>query len=97
MHSLRTILLVAIFAVWLEPLGAQSDLAETSVRVVSSVHSTDELGTIRDFGYIEISGDIRQNDVASFAAAFPQARRTAGSFTHSGEPVVRVFVSEYVE
>ena len=93
MRSLRTILLVVVFAVWLEPLGAQSGLAETSVSVVSSVHSTDELVTIRDFGYIEISGDIRQTDVASLAAAFPQARRTARSFTHSGEPVVRVFVN----
>lgn len=94
LRPLRTVHLVAfICAVWLEPLCAQPSLGETSVRVVPSVHNTAKSRTIRDFGYIEISGNIRQNDVAPLAAAFPQARRSAGSFTHSGEPVVRVFVN----
>lgn len=94
LRSLRTVLLVAFgCAAWLEPLCAQPGLGETAIRVVPSVRSPAKSSSVRDFGYMEIAGDIRQTAVARLAAAFPQARRTAGSFTHSGEPVIRVFVN----
>jgi hypothetical protein len=94
LRSLRTVLLVAVVcAAWLESLWAQPSLGETTVRVVPSVRSTEKSRSIRDFGYIEISGDIRQTAVSPLAAAFAEARRAAGSVTHSGEPIVRVFVN----
>lgn len=72
---------------------AQPILGETTVRVVPKKQKTANADHVRDYGYIEISGDIRKSAVAKLAAAIPEARRTAGSFTHDGEPVLRLFLS----
>jgi len=72
---------------------AQPVLGETSVRVVPKKAKFAVAGSVKDYGYIEISGDIRKSAIAKLAAAIPEARRTAGSFTHDGEPVVRLFLN----
>ena len=87
--------LLALLACAILPDFARAQVApvESQVRVVPKISNIAEGKHVRHFGYIEISGDIRQPVVAQLAAAFPQARRGAGSFTLSGEPIVRVFIN----
>lgn len=91
--SLPHLLLILACAALPEFTHAQIVPVESQVRVVPKISNLAEAKHVREYGHIEISGDIRQSVVAQLAAAFPQARRTAGSFTHSGEPVVRVFIN----
>lgn len=79
---------------FMQPACAQSTLGDTTVRVViPTARNSKEPGTILDLGYIEMSGDIRQAAVSRLAEALLPAQRTAGSFTNSGEPIVRVLVN----
>lgn len=91
--TLKRSLLTVGLQLLLSVAVAQPVLGETTVRVVPKKQKTAEAGHIRDYGYIEISGDIRRSAVAQLAASIPEARRTAGSFTHDGEPIVRLFLN----
>ncbi len=75
------------------PVIAQPDLGETTVRVVPKKSKIGDAGNVRDFGYIEISGDIRRAAIPKLAAAIHEARRTTGLFTHDGEPVISLFLN----
>jgi len=94
MRCTLTLSLMAIgLQLLLSPALAQPVLRETTVRVVPKKQKIAAAGHVKDYGYIEISGDIRKSAVAKLAAAIPEARRTAGSFTHDGEPVLRLFLN----
>lgn len=71
---------------------AQDESNQAAVRVVPKLAQTRNPGHVRDSGYIEITGIISNSTVTQLVAAIPKAKASAGNFTHSGEPVVRVFV-----
>ena len=83
----------AVLVVLLHAHASASPLGETVIRVVpkkSPIHGRTDIG---DWGYVEISGDIRKSGVTRLIAAVVQAKKSTGSFTHSGEPIVRVILN----
>lgn len=96
MTTLKRLSLVyatAIVVVLLHVPASASPLGEMVIRVVpkkSSIHGPTD---IRDWGYVEISGDIRKSEVPRLIAAVVQAKKSTGSFTLSGDPIVRVFIN----
>jgi len=83
----------AVVVVLLYVYASAAPLGETVIRVVpkkSAIHGRTD---IRDWGYIEISGDIRKSGIPRLIAAVVQAKKSAGSYMLSGEPIVRVFLN----
>ena len=90
---LRHSVLVSVLATYAAVSAAQISLNETRVQLRPSIKQAGTTGHVRNDSHIEISGAIRSSAVAKLVAILPEAQRAAKSFTHSGEPVVRVFLS----
>lgn len=69
---------------------AHAALGETVVRAVPPANLKSRF--IKDWGYIDISGDIRQSAVSRLSDVVEQTRRSVTSQTLAGDPILRMFV-----
>jgi hypothetical protein len=84
---------VAVVVVLLHAHASASSFGETVIRVIAKKSPIHGRSDIHDWGYIEISGDIRKSAVPRLVAAVVQAKKSTGMFTHSRDPVVQVILN----